>query len=148
MRSSQDDQEVHESQGEINPTSVLQAQMKIRPRRSRKFYQEACSAAGCTILRKETRDWEARESKIEGEGLPGNRKAGVWGRGEGRARQDHEERAERRGEKRRPGRDSSGSLLPTPSLKVASIHQGPHPQCTVARVNGGVSVLGLSYSMW
>lgn len=115
---------------EINPTSVLQAQLNIRPRRSRKFPQEACSAAGCTILRKETRDWEARESKTEGEELHGNRKAGVWGErgGQSQAGPGGERRGKRGEERSRKRGDGSGSLLPTPSLMVASTPQGQNPQ--------------------
>lgn len=101
---------------EINPTSALQAQLKIRPRRSRKFSQEACSAAGCSILRKETRDWEAGRARQKEESYLETEELGSGRGGKGRARQDQEERAEGRGEKRGAGRE-----------ETAQDHCYPHP---------------------
>lgn len=101
---------------EINPTSALQAQLKIRPEgpensSSRPSVLQDAPSRG---KRPET---GKPESKMEVEELPVTRKAEVWD--EGGARQHQEERAEgklERGEKQGAGRE-----------ETALDHCHPHP---------------------
>lgn len=77
------------------------------------------------ILRKETRDWEARESKMEVAQLPVNRKQR---RGEGGARPEQEERADGSWEEGRSKEQEERRWLritaPAPSLTVAVSNRG------------------------